>query len=285
MPGARRTARDRSARISAGLQSTRPSLSMPSKRKADALGQPLLVGMHQVQDDHFPAAMAEEPQRGEDFLQVVHEEIADQQQHAAPPAALEQLAQARGHARSSAACAICFDRGVKPLQVRERWPRRQHRLAAAGPSTARPTWSCPRLITWARADGEVLGILEFRAGRRPARCPPKVHRAAGVQGQRAEQVGLLLVDADEGLAGPAQDFPIQPPQVLAAGVFAEIDELARPALLPRGVVAAVGTLDAMPRGEPHVLQCRQRGRSRNRLATGVFMVPLLAAVFRRSCRR
>ena len=105
--------------------------------------------------------------------------------------------------------------------------------------------------------GEVLDVFEFRALGLPAPAAEQ-HRAAGVDGQGAEQIGLFLVDADEGLAGAAEDFPIQPPQVLAAGILAEIDEFARPALLPRLVAAAVGAFDAMPRGEAHVLQRRQR---------------------------
>ena len=88
-----------------------------------------------------------------------------------------------------------------------------------------------------QSGGQILGIMELRS---VAACGvAKAHRAAGVQREGAQQIGFFFVDADERLAGSAEDFPVETPEVFAAGVFAEVDELARPALLTRGVATAV----------------------------------------------
>ena len=143
-------------------------------------------------------------------------------------------------------------------------------------STARPTWSWLRLITWDRAVARYCTYWSFepRSSRRPA-APKRIEPLASITSVQIE-VGFLFVDADEGLAGAGQHLPVQPPQVLAAGVLAEVDELARPAQLPRGVVAHEGPFHAAPRGEAHVLQRRQRaqveepaGRSRGHAATSL----------------
>ena len=168
---------------------------------------------------------------GEHLFQVFHEEIAHQQQHAAAAAALEQVAQPGGHPQAGLRFEP-FDHLLKMFDVRGRGARGE-------PLAQRAVEHGQAHVVLRAADhvrqgrGQVLDVFELRSGGVAAIGRAEPHRAAGVDRQRAEQVGFLFVDADEGLAGAGQHFPIEPAEVFAAGVFAEIDELARPAQLPR----------------------------------------------------
>ena len=100
--------------------------------------------------------------------------------------------------------------------------------------------------------GQVLHVLQLRArGAEP-------HRVAGVEHQRADEVRLVLVDPGVRPAGAGEHLPVEPAEVLAVGVLAEVGELAGPALAARRVPAAEGALDRPPGGEPQPPQRRQR---------------------------
>jgi hypothetical protein len=86
----------------------------------------------------------------------------------------------------------------------------------------------------------------------------ELHRPAGIDGERAEQVRFVLMQANERFAGAGEDLPIEPAQVFAAAVLAKVDELACASLLARAVAAGVASLDPVARGEAHAREPRER---------------------------
>src|SRR5262249_10553621 len=86
----------------------------------------------------------------------------------------------------------------------------------------------------------------------------KIHGTAGVDGQRAEQVGFILEEPHIGFTGAGQHFPVEPAQVFPLRVFAIVDEFPGTPQLPRRMPATVCPLDTMPGREPHVREREQR---------------------------
>ena len=59
----------------------------------------VFVGMDDVQEDHLELTMAEKPDGAEDVVQVIDQEVAHDQEHAAPGEAAIELAQALAQPR------------------------------------------------------------------------------------------------------------------------------------------------------------------------------------------
>ena len=176
------------------------------------LGQAFLVGMHQVQDDDFPAAMAKQPDRREHLFEIVDQKVAHQKQHAAPASVLRTVAATRPPIALSAAW-----RGSRSLPATA---ARATPCRRAAPPAATVVEHGQAHLVLAPADDvrqrrrQVLRVLQLGAPG-AAGQPAESHRARGVDRQRAHQIGFILINAGEGLARPPENLPIQPPQVFA----------------------------------------------------------------------
>ena len=106
---------------------------------------------------------------------------------------------------------------------------------------------------------EVLSVFELRSHTIDAvRLATEPHRTARVEQHRASQIRLFLIQPQIRATGSPQHFPIEPPQIIARGVLAKIDELTGPAQLPRLMPSAVRPVDPPPRRESQMLQRRER---------------------------
>ena len=213
------------------------------KAKGSSLRQPFFMGVHHVQNDHLPSAMAKQTQCGKSVFQVVDQEVGHQHEDASLAALLKQPAQAVRHCLCRAGFQFLNDL-LQALDACGRAAgRQQGSQGAVEHGQSNLILASTDHVTQCR--GEVLHVLKLRPFTpfRTGGC--KQHGAAGVESQRAMQIRLFLMEADKGLARSGKHLPVEPPQVLGARVLTKIDEFPRTTLLSRLVSSGVGSLDAM----------------------------------------
>src|SRR5262245_51795699 len=88
----------------------------------------------------------------------------------------------------------------------------------------------------------------------------KRHGPAGVERERADEVGFVLVELEVGPAAAGKGLPIEVPEVIALDILAVVGEFAGAAEPARPMPAREGAFDSLPRGETQTRQRRERGK-------------------------
>ena len=200
--------------------------------------------------------VAEQAQRGEELLEVVLEEIADDDQHPALAQPREQVAQ-RGRQRGVRRRLGLFQRVDDDFELRVGRGGRVERVELR--RDQRQAEAVAFLDDQVRhGGGEVARVVELRAVGAAAEPRAESHRAAHVKHERRDEVRLVLVLADVRPPGATEHLPVEPPDIVAGAVLAMLEKFRRAALVPRAMPAGVRPFHGVPRAEPQVAQPVQR---------------------------